>query len=118
MPERASEQVKVTVTSLLCQPKALGGVESEATIVGGVLSRLIVTAADAEFPALSYAIPKMTWLLPSTETIAGSGHVAIPERLSEQVNVTVTSLLYHPAIFGNNEDKEIVIAGGILSTSI
>lgn len=53
MPDRASAQANVTVTSVWCQPAALGGAESAAVIVGAVASSLTVTLAVALFPARS-----------------------------------------------------------------
>src|SRR5437660_173540 len=53
-PESASLQVKLTVTSVLFQPLALGAGLGEALMLGAVLSMLMpLTAAAAVFPALS-----------------------------------------------------------------
>jgi hypothetical protein len=56
-PERLSPHWKLTMTFVLFQPFALGGGVSDAVIVGGVLSSLIVIVlAVSTFPALS--VPK------------------------------------------------------------
>jgi hypothetical protein len=53
----------------LFQLAAFGIGEIEAVIVGGVFSKLIVRLALAVFPALSIAVPEMTWFAPDVETI-------------------------------------------------
>ena len=72
-PESASEQVKVTVTLELFQPLALAAGDCAAVMTGGVLSRLTVTLAVAVFPAVSVAVPEMTWFAPSVLTTTGDG---------------------------------------------
>src|SRR4051794_18437864 len=81
---------------------------------GGVLSRFTVVDADAELPALSAAVPDTVWADPSVETVWCGVHVATPEPVSSQVNVTSTSLLFHPAAFGSG-DCETAIDGADLS---
>jgi len=67
-----SEQLKLIVTLVLFHPAALGAGTGVAVMVGGVLSILRTTAALAEFPALSVAVPEMLWLAPSElTTVAG-----------------------------------------------
>jgi hypothetical protein len=51
-------QVKVTATEVVFQPAALGAGEAAAVMVGGVVSRLTVTLALAEFPLVSIAVPE------------------------------------------------------------
>jgi len=92
--------VNVTVTFELFHPVAFGGGVMTADIVGGVLSRLTVVAAVAEFPALSTAVPATIWPAPSPLTVTGVGHDAIPLRLSEQAKETVTLELFQPAALG------------------
>jgi hypothetical protein len=56
-PERASVQVKVTVTATLFQPLEFGLTDLELVITGGVLSMLIAeTVAEPLFPALSVQV--------------------------------------------------------------
>jgi hypothetical protein len=55
-----SEQTKLTDTSVLFQPAALGEGFTIAVIVGGVLSILRVTLAEAVSPAASLAVPVIT----------------------------------------------------------
>ena len=64
IPDKASEQVKVTVTGPLFQPLELGAGETTAVMVGDVRSMLRVTLAVAELPALSVAVPEIAWLAP------------------------------------------------------
>src|SRR3989304_2128554 len=52
----------------------------------------------------------------SVETMTGEVHSAIPDPSSPQVNVTVTSVLCHPASLGCGE-TEADMAGGIVSSS-
>ncbi len=47
MPERASEPLKLTVTSVLFQPLALGAGKTLTLAVGAVLSILIVSQPGA-----------------------------------------------------------------------
>jgi hypothetical protein len=44
----------------------------------------------------------------------GEGQLASPERESEQVKVTVTLEMFHPAAFGAG-DADAVMVGGVLS---
>lgn len=102
------------VTSLLFQPFALGGGEAVALMTGGVVSMLSFTAVDAWLPALSVAVPVITWFAPCVVTWTGAGHVAIPERESEQVKLTATGVLFHPAAFAWGEATAAIV-GGVLS---
>jgi hypothetical protein len=51
--------MKLTVTSVLFQPAAFAEGETEALMVGAVLSRLITTDAEAIFPAASVPTPEI-----------------------------------------------------------
>ena len=68
MPLVTSVQVNVTVALALFQPAAFGAGVMVAVMVGGVLSRLIVAAVEAVFPALSTAVPEIACWAPSTAT--------------------------------------------------
>jgi len=112
IPERASEAVPVSCTVAVLTVELLAG---EAMVNdGGVLSILRETEVLALLPALSVAVPLTTWLAPSVVTVTGAGHVATPEELSVQVNVTVTFVLFHPAALDAGETWA-VITGGTLS---
>jgi hypothetical protein len=102
-PERASPQVKLTVTLELFQPAALVAGASAGVIVGGVLSILSVTLVLALLPAASVAVPETIWLAPSVVIVCGAGQTATGEVASAQTNVTVTFVLFHPAAFGTGE---------------
>src|SRR5919201_4121926 len=95
-PESASVALKLTVTSVLFQPAAFGGGLEAAFRSGGVLSRFTVTLVLAAFPARSVAVPVTTCLAPSPDTETGGGHAAIPLVASEQVKLTVASVLFQP----------------------
>src|SRR6516162_9357486 len=95
-PLSASEQVKVTVTAEELKPPASGGGLIVPEMVGGVLSRFMVTDRVAVFPARSVAVPEISWLAPSVLTVTGDGQTAIPLVLSEHAKVTVTLELFHP----------------------
>jgi hypothetical protein len=100
-----------TVLKLMLDP--FGG---EATVTtGGVLSILTVTEVLALLPALSVAVPLIVWLETSPVIVCGDGQFAIPDVASVQVNVTVTSDLFHPALLGAG-DTFAEIKGGLLST--
>src|SRR4030042_34860 len=92
----------------------LGSGEEEAVIVGGVLSMLTVAEAVAIFPAKSVASPLTFCSAPSVVTITGSVTASTPDRLSEALKVTVTSVLFQPLALGSGE-AEAVIVGGVLS---
>src|SRR5262249_3018253 len=47
-------------------------------------------------------------------TVVAVGHEATPDRLSAQVKVTLTSVLFHPAAFGDGVAL-ILIEGGVSS---
>ena len=56
----------------------------------------------------------MTWFAPSVLTSTGAVHDAISESVSEQLKLTVTSLLFHPALFAEG-DCDGVMVGAVLS---
>ncbi len=101
------------MTGALYQPFAFAGGETP-TIVGAVVSMLNVSFADAVFPALSTAVPLRDCPAPSVAAVCGAVHEAIPDRASEQVNVTVTFVLFHPALFATG-DCAAVITGAVRS---
>ena len=70
IPERVSLPPNDTVTSVLCQPLALGLGRHEALTVGAVLSILMPpTVVEAELPALSTAVPAADWWAPSALSV-------------------------------------------------
>src|SRR5690348_11110529 len=58
---------------------------------------LTVAATVALLPALSVAVPVVTWPAPSAVSVVGLLQSATPDGASEQVYATVTSPLYQPA---------------------
>ena len=116
-PESGSVAVKLTTGLVLFQPAELGAGMIVEETMGTVLSILRVTVAVALFPARSVAVPEIIWPAPSAVTETGLGQVATPLVASEQVNVTVTLVLFHPAALGNGFTKAVIV-GGVLSTPI
>lgn len=114
-PDRASEQVKLTVAVVaLMIPFAFGTGETVAVIAGGVLSILTVAVVLALFPALSLAVPDAVWPAPSAVSTAGAVQVATPDSASAQTKFTVTSVLFQPkALAAGTRLDEIV--GGVKS---
>src|SRR5205807_779504 len=100
MPDKLSEQKKLTITSVLFHPAALGAGAGLALITGGVPSRLTVADALAVFPAWSVALPVMIWALPSVFTGTGGGQDTMSETLGVQTKPTVTSVLFQSAALG------------------
>src|SRR5438876_1112432 len=108
MPDRLSFPLKVTVTSVLFQPNALGGTSRAALAVGLVLSMLMLLTVDgsAALPATSTQLPVLVtvWLAPSVLTVApATVLVAMPDctaPASAQLKPTVTSTLFQPKVFG------------------
>jgi len=116
IPDKASEHVKLMVTGVeVLMPLAFGAGERDAVIVGAVLSMFTVTQKGAEvFPATSTASPQIDWLAPSVVRTTGEGQVCTPDPLSEQVKVTVTFALFHPAEFGAGVTAAVIV-GAIVS---
>ena len=109
IPDKESEQAKVTVTCPLFQPAALAAGDADAVMVGEDLSIFNVTLAEAELPALSVAVPEMVWFSPSAVTVIGAGQEAMPERVSEQVKVTVTGPLFQPLALAAGEAEAVMV---------
>src|ERR1700682_1701520 len=94
-PERLSETdpASRTLEAITVEPSA-GEV---MLITGGVSSMFRLSEVLALLSALSSANPETTWFAPSAETVMGDGHEATPDKLSEQLKLTVTAELFHPA---------------------
>ena len=119
-------QLKVTVTSVLFQPAALGPGVRDPLITGGVLSTFTgpKVRGVALLPALSTQFP--VTLTPAAEVSSVSVVLpvglpgATPEPgLSVQVNVTATSLFVQaPAVYGLPPALAVTEStGGVLSTT-
>jgi len=113
-PESASEHAHDKLTGALYHPFALAG-GTTPLIDGGVLSTSSVRDAVAELPALSSAVPEMTWPAPSVVTLTGAVHDATPDVESAHVKVTVASVLFQPFAFGAG-DCDTEIDGAVLSS--
>jgi hypothetical protein len=98
-PERPSEVVNGTETSVLFQPAAFAaGVAAPNVSVGAVLSMLMLLAVAVAltFPALSVQVPEADCPAPSLLFVTAAVHESIPDRLSAPVKLTVTSVLFQP----------------------
>src|SRR5438094_10526941 len=81
---------------------------------GEVLSTLIPERlAPAELPAASTAVPLAVWFAPSL-TVLAAGQLSIPDRLSAQVKVTITSSLYQPLALAGRSGRALRV-GALLS---
>ena len=122
MPDRLSFPLKVTVTSVLFQPKALGGTSRAALAVGLALSMLMLLTADesAALPATSTQLPVFVtvWFAPSVLTVAPAtvlvATLDCTAPASAQLKLTVTSTLFQPKAFGAGL-RLPVITGLVLS---
>src|SRR5689334_18058361 len=76
---------------------------------------LMMALAEAMLPALSTAVPAAIWFAPSAFRTAGGVQVAIPDRGSKQLKVTVTAVaLFHPKVLaGGTATAEM--PGAVLS---
>lgn len=83
MSDTLSAHVKLTVTSDLFHPAALGVGVKAAVIDGAVFSRLMVVMMGVVLPALSLTEALICWALPSVLTILGRGHKTMPDNASE-----------------------------------
>src|SRR5438093_288596 len=118
MPESASRPLKLTVSSVLFHPAALGCGAAAVCTVGGALS--ILTAGEvnvAVLPAASVAVTVPVTADPSLVSDNGLGTEvdAGPERASVAVKLIATSLLFHPAAFAAGAGDPNVTTGGVLS---
>ena len=86
---------------------------------GGVLSILIPLAETAAltFPALSVQVPEADWLVPSLPSVTSGVQLAMPERPSWPVKLTVTFVLFQAAVFGCGVAAACAV-GGVLSRPI
>src|SRR6185295_19135577 len=116
MPDPESAQVKCTVTGPATMPLAFGAGESAALMTGAVLSMFSVTLAVALLPALSIAVPDTSWFAPSALTTMVAGQVAMPEPLSEQVNDTLTVVLFQPFKLAGGAASAVIV-GGVVSAA-
>src|SRR4051794_22349472 len=85
-------------------------------MVGAVLSTFALTDVRALLPALSTAVPEADWLSPSPKVCAAE-QVLTPDRLSAQVKLTVTSVLFQPLLLATGALLPVMV-GFVLSTLI
>jgi hypothetical protein len=115
MPERASNPLKLTVTSVLFQPLAFGAGEGLALAVGAVASLFMVTDCELVPPAL-VAEHVSVWLMVSVVIFSVPHPLedVMVDSASVTVQLTVTSEVYHP-LLPNVPDTLGVITGGVVS---
>src|SRR5689334_15114788 len=112
MSERLSVACSPTVTAVLTQPPGT----PVAEVAGALRSILIpVTVAVVAWPALSVTVALADRFDPSPPTSVSAGQATTPERLSSQVQWTVTSLLNQPLPFGVPTTLPVMV-GAVLST--
>src|SRR5205807_2519080 len=118
--ESASEQEKLTVTSVLFQPLVFASGDGLPLMDGFVLSMLIpvLEIGALTLPALSVQVPgPAVWAVPSALSVTGAVQKSIVDRASAPVKVTVTSVLFQPCEFASgNWAAEAV--GAVLSMLI
>jgi hypothetical protein len=100
VPDSASAQLKLMVTSELFHPAAFGAGVAVGKMLGETLSRFTVAVVVAVLPAKSVAVPVIDWPAPSVNTVVGPGHPFVPDRLSVHMNETVTFELFQPLALG------------------
>jgi hypothetical protein len=116
-PGEGSVTLQLTVTGdVLFQPAPFGVGLTVGTMTGGVLSMLMLLAVATALtlPALSVQVPLADSPAPSVLRTTGAVQLAIPERASVPVKVTVTFVLFQPAPFGAGE-AAAVAEGGVMS---
>ena len=113
IPDKASVQVNLAVTFELFHLAALAAGVSVVVTTGAVLSSLTIIETLAVFPALSVAVPLTVWLAICVLTVTGAVHVAIPDVLSAQVNVTTTLLLFQPAALGAGCATPVIVGRSV-----
>ncbi len=77
----------------------------------------VTLAAWLMFPALSVQVPEAVWFLPSVLSTVFAEQLAIPERASVPVKLTVTSVLFQPLELACG-DLDACAVGGVLSMLI
>jgi hypothetical protein len=106
--------VKPTKASSSYHPLPFAGRSTDAVIAGGVLSSETEVCAVAEFPALSSAVPSTPWLAASAEITWLAEQLAMPESVSAQMKLTVTSWLFQPFALAAGDFCALIV-GGVLS---
>src|SRR5262245_47379551 len=111
-PEPESEHAHTTVTGPLFHPAPLAGVRLCTEIDGAVLSILTgPTFVLATLPALSRQLPVTVVPLVSEASVVPPVGLpgATPERLSEQLNDTVTLPVFQPEDPGGGAAEPLIV---------
>src|SRR5437868_367222 len=74
----------------------------------------VTDAGSLTLSALSLHVPDADWFVPSPLFVMGASQLAMPDRLSFPLKVTVTSVLFQPKAFGAGL-RLPVITGFVLS---
>src|SRR4051794_9830063 len=113
MSDRLSTACSPMVTAMLAQP--LG--TPFAVVVGAVRSILMPsTVAVATFPALSLTEADAERFEPSPLTTVSAGQATTPDRVSAQVQWTVTSFENQPFAFGVLTTAPMIV--GVVSSTL
>jgi hypothetical protein len=116
-PERPSVQAKLTVTFVLFQPNEFAAGVRLPVILGPVLSMLIpvLVTGSLTFPATSVQVPgPADCPAPSVVNVIAAVQVAMPDKPSVPLKVTVTFVLFQPAAFGAGDCAADAV-GAVLS---
>jgi hypothetical protein len=108
-------QTKLTVTGVLFHPAAFGAGATDATTwSGGNGWRLNWMLVVPVFPATSVALP-LKVCRPAVVTVIGDGQMATPDKLSEQVKVTVAEIALTIPLASGAGETVALTCGGVLS---
>ena len=119
IPDRPSAPVQAMETSPRYHSPPLESPVGAPVSEGAVLSMLILsTVTELALPATSWVSPRTDWSEPSLETVWSGPQPAMPstpESASEQLKVTLTSVLFQSAEFGPGARCPVIV-GGTVST--
>src|SRR6266545_4291086 len=115
-PERLSPVVNENETLVLFQPLPLAaGLAFPKTSVGSAVSMLMPLCVSlAVLSARSWQVPVALWLAPSLLTVSLTVAALGPERLSAQLQLSVTSPLFQPLLLAAVRLTNAIV-GAVLS---
>src|SRR5207245_9673196 len=79
------------------------------------MSMPVTDATSLTLSALSLHVPDADWFVPSPLFVMGASQLAMPDRLSFPLKVTVTSVLFQPATLAAGAFAGVGALGGVLS---
>src|SRR4051812_103323 len=112
IPDSPSVAVQWIATSPLYHPAPLASVVAAPLRAGAVRSMLMsLTVVPLVLPAPSSAVPSTDWPAPSFSSVVGGVQPAMPDSASEQSNVTVTGVLFHPKPLASGSRLPVMLGG-------